>query len=131
MHQADLLECYLKTIPGVKNTAVDEPNKQTTNEFIRPPANAAPAQIVTSRPTAPASVAAGTTATRASSRAVASCGATARFTAHHDEQRRILMEALASYDETSEQVAALVPEDNSSTMKVGIDSMTNLLEETK
>lgn len=41
------------------------------------------------------------------------------------------MEALASYDETSEQVAALVPEDNSSTMMVGIDSMTNLLEETK
>ena len=131
MHQADLLEYYLKTIPGVKNAAVDERTGHATIEFIRPRANAATAQIVTSRPTAPASVAAGTTATRASSRAVASCRATAQFTAHHDEQRRILMEALASYDETSEQVAALVPEDNSSTMMVGIDSMTNLLEETK
>ena len=111
MHQADLLEYYLKTIPGVKNAAVDERTGHATIEFTRPQANAATAQIVTSRPTAPASAAAGTTATRASSRAVASCGATARFTAHHDEQRRILMEALASYDETSEQVAALVPEE--------------------
>lgn len=114
MHQADLLEYYLKTIPGVKNAAVDERTGHATIEFTRPRSNAAAAQIVTSRPTAPASassVAAGTTATRASSRAVASCGATARFTAHHDEQRRILMEALASYDETSEQVAALVPEE--------------------
>ncbi len=114
MHQADLLEYYLKTIPGVKNAAVDERTGHATIEFTRPRANAAAAQIVTSRPTAPASassVAVGTTAIRASSRAVASCGATARFTAHHDEQRRILMEALASYDETSEQVAALVPEE--------------------
>lgn len=114
MHQADLLEYYLKTIPGVKNAAVDERTGHATIEFTRPRANVATAQIVTSRPTAPASassVAAGTTATRASTRAVASCGATARFTAHHDEQRRILMEALASYDETSEQVAALVPEE--------------------
>ncbi len=114
MHQADLLEYYLKTIPGVKNAAVDERTGHATIEFTRPQANAATAQIVTSRPTALAStssVAAGTTATRASSRAVASCGATARFTAHHDEQRRILMEALASYDENSEQVAALVPEE--------------------
>ena len=127
MHQADLLEYYLKTIPGVKNAAVDERTGHATIEFTRPRANAAAAQIVTSRPTVPASAssaaagtvgavttrsnAAGTTATRASSRAVASCGATARFTAHHDELRRILMEALASYDETSEQVAALVPEE--------------------
>ena len=124
MHQADLLEYYLKTIPGVKNAAVDERTGHATIEFIRPRANAATAQIVTSRPTAPTSAtadtvgavatrsnAAGTTTTRASSRAVASCEATARFTAHHDEQRRILMEALASYDETSEQVAALVPEE--------------------
>lgn len=127
MHQADLLEYYLKTIPGVKNAAVDERTGHATIEFTRPRANAAAAQIVTSRPTAPASAssaaagtvgavttrsnAADTTATRDSSRAVASCGATARFTAHHDEQRRILMEALASYDETSEQVAALVPEE--------------------
>ena len=127
MHQADLLEYYLKTIPGVKNAAVDERTGHATIEFTRPRANAAAAQIVTSRPTVPASAssaaagtvgavttrsnAAGTTATRASSRAVASCGATARFTAHHDEQRRALMEALASYDETSEQVAALVPEE--------------------
>ena len=124
MHQADLLEYYLKTIPGVKNATVDERTGHATIEFTRPRANAATAQIVTSRPTAPTSAtadtvgavatrsnAAGTTATRASSRAVASCEATARFTAHHDEQRRILMEALASYDETSEQVAALVPEE--------------------
>jgi heavy metal translocating P-type ATPase len=127
MHQADLLEYYLKTIPGVKNAAVDERTGHATVEFTRPQANAAAAQIVTSRPTTPVSAsstavgtagavatrsnAVGTTATRASSRAVASCGATARFTAHHDEQRRILMEALASYDETSEQVAALVPEE--------------------
>lgn len=114
LRQADLLEYYLKSVPGVKNAAVDERTGNATVEFTRPQANAAAAQIVTSRPTAPASassVAVGTTATRASSRAVASCGATARFTAHHDEQRRILMEALASYDETSEQVAALVPEE--------------------
>ena len=124
MHQADLLEYYLKTIPGVKNATVDERTGHATIEFTRPRANAATAQIVTSRPTAPTSAtadtvgavatrsnAAGTTATRASSRAVASCGVAARFTAHHDEQRRILMEALASYDETSEQVAALVPEE--------------------
>ena len=124
MHQADLLEYYLKSVPGVKNAAVDERTGHATIEFTRPRANAAAAQIVTSRPTAPASAssaaagtvgavttrsnAADTTATRDSSRAVASCGATARFTAHHDEQRRILMEALASYDETSEQVAALM-----------------------
>ena len=127
MHQADLLEYYLKTIPGVKNAAVDERTGHATIEFTRPQVNAATAQIVTSRPTSPASAssaaagtvgavttrsnAAGTTATRASARAVISRGATARFTAHHDEQRRILMEALVSYDETSEQVAALVPEE--------------------
>ena len=78
MHQADLLEYYLKTIPGVKNAAVDERTGHATIEFTRPRANAAAAQIVTSRPTAPAStssVAVGTTATRASSRAVASCRA--------------------------------------------------------
>lgn len=55
MHQADLLEYYLKTIPGVKNAAVDERTGHATIEFIRPRANAATAQIVTSRPTAPAS----------------------------------------------------------------------------
>ena len=55
MHQADLLEYYLKTIPGVKNAAVDERTGHATIEFTRPRANAAAAQIVTSRPTAPAS----------------------------------------------------------------------------
>ena len=55
MHQADLLEYYLKTIPGVKNAAVDERTGHATIEFTRPRANAAAAQIVTSRPTVPAS----------------------------------------------------------------------------
>ena len=54
MHQADLLEDYLKTIPGVKNAAVDARTGHATIEFTRPQANAATAQIVTSRPTTPA-----------------------------------------------------------------------------
>lgn len=54
MHQADLLEYYLKTIPGVKNAAVDERTGHATIEFTRPQANAATAQIVTSRPSATA-----------------------------------------------------------------------------
>ena len=33
MHQADLLEYYLKTIPGVKNAAVDERTGNATVEF--------------------------------------------------------------------------------------------------
>ena len=48
MHQADLLEYYLKAIPGVKNAAVDERTGHATIEFTRPQANAATAQIVTS-----------------------------------------------------------------------------------
>lgn len=87
LRQADLLEYYLKSVPGVKNAAVDERTGNATVEFTRPLANAGAVQIVTSRGTA------------------------TRFTAHHDEQRRALMEALAAYDETSEQVAALVPEE--------------------
>lgn len=54
MHQADLLEYYLKTIPGVKNAAVDERTGHATIEFTRPRSNAAAAQIVTSCPTTPA-----------------------------------------------------------------------------
>ncbi len=113
LRQADLLEYYLKSVPGVKNAAVDERSGNATIEFTRPSAtpsassaNAGAARAVTTR-----TIDATTTASLASARAGTSCGVAARFTAHHDEQRRALMEALASYDETSEQVAALVPEE--------------------
>lgn len=108
MHQADLLEYYLKTIPGVKNAAVDERTGNATVEFTRPLAGVGAAQIVTA-------YGAGTTSASSANvdaaQIVTTRRAAAKFTAHHDEQRRILMEALASYDETSEQVAALVPEE--------------------
>ena len=126
LRQADLLEYYLKSVPGVKNAAVDERTGNATIEFTRPLANAGTAQIATSRSTVtPSATSANagtvdavtirttdaTTASRASSRAVTTRGAAAKFTAYHDKQRRALMEALAAYDETSEQVAALVPEE--------------------
>lgn len=106
MHQADLLEYYLKSVPGVKNAAVDERTGNATVEFTCPLANAGAVGAVTTRPSDVA-----TTASRPSAHAVTSRGTETRFTAHHDEQRRALMEALAAYDETSEQVAALVPEE--------------------
>ncbi len=113
MRQADLLEYYLKTIPGVKNAVVDERTGNATIEFTRPlvnvgsTANSATISSETSTDVA-------TAASRVSGRSVTArrdSTAMAKFTAHHNEQRRILMEALASYDETSEQVAALVPEE--------------------
>ena len=123
LRQADLLEYYLKNVSGVKNAAVDERTGNATIEFTRPSANAGAAQAVTTCTaaiaTAPSANAGGTqTITTAASRP-SSCAVTSRrgnstatqFTAHHNEQRRILMEALASYDETSEQVVALVPEE--------------------
>ena len=51
LRQADLLEYYLKSVPGVKNAAVDERTGNATIEFTRPLANAGTAQIATSRST--------------------------------------------------------------------------------
>ena len=96
MRQADLLEYYLKSVPGVKNAAVDERSGNATIEFTRPLAHAGGAQIVTSRSTATPSASAAnagtvgavttrtidaTTASRASTRAITSRGTATRFTA--------------------------------------------------
>ena len=65
LHQADLLEYYLKDIPGVKKVSVDE---RTGNAVIV-------------------------------------------FSDNKAEKRQMLNQALRDYDETSEKVAALVPEE--------------------